>query len=433
MFKKLFILILFYSSVILKAQQPIPANKQTNTICLRGALIHIGNGLVIENGDVVFKDGKITYVGKAQSDDDIKNYEIVNCFGKEIYPGFIAPNSTLGLSEIEAVRATNDYFEVGQNNANTRALIAFYTDSKIIPTVRTNGVLMAQVTPRGGLFSGSSSVVHLDAWNWEDAIIKADDGLHLNWPKTSNTSYIEDKESASNEKNKSYEKSVQSIINFLIDVKAYGLSKPDAVNLRLEAAQGLLNGNKILYIHTNEQKEIIDAISTTKKYGIKKVVLVGARKAYLVADFIKKNNVSVMIERPHSLPSSPDADIDLPFKMASILCKEGILFCIQNEGDMAEMNTRNLPFLAGTCVAYGLNKEAAISALTLSTAKILGIDNVCGSIEVGKDATIFVSSGDALDIKTNQVEHAFIQGRKIQLTNEQMLLNEKYKTKYGIK
>lgn len=433
MFRSILSFCILFFVVYAQAQQPVPAPKHIGTQCLVGATIHIGNGQVIENGEVVFKDGKIIYVGKKEENIESKNYEIINCAGKHVYPGFIAPNSTLGLSEIEAVRATNDFYEVGSNNANTRSLIAFYTDSKIIPTVRTNGVLMAQVTPRGGLFSGTSSVVQLDAWNWEDAVIKVDDGLHLNWPKLNTSSYSEEKEGSTNEKNKNYEKTIQNIVKFFTDAQAYGAAKPNEKNLRLESAQGLFNGTKTLYIHCNETREITDAIGTSQKYGIKKIVLVGARKAYLLSDFIKQNNISIMIERPHSLPASVDADIDLPYKMASILSKAGILFCIQNEGDMAEMNTRNLPFLAGTCVAYGLDKEVALSAITLSTAKILGIDSTCGSIEIGKDATLFVSEGDALDIKSNNVLYAFIQGRKIQLSNEQMQLHEKYKTKYGIK
>jgi imidazolonepropionase-like amidohydrolase len=193
------------------------------------------------------------------------------------------------------------------------------------------------------------------------------------------------------------------------------------------------NYKPILYIHVNETREIVDAVNLAKNNGVKKIVLVGGTSANLIANFIKQNNVTVMIERPHSLPKHTDDDVDAPYKTAKLLYDAGILFCIQNEGDMEAMNCRNLPFLAGTCVAYGLPYEQAVAAITLNTAKIMGIDAVCGSIEVGKDATLFVSDGDALDMKTNNVTNAFIQGKKIELTSVQTSLNNKYKKKYDLK
>jgi len=413
------------------AQQPTPAARQVNTISLKNAKIHIGNGNVLINSQITFKDGKIIYVGANRTES--QETEIINCEGKEVYPGFIAPNSTLGLTEIEAVRATNDFNEVGSNNASTRALIAYFTDSKVIPTVRTNGVLMAQVTPRGGLFSGQSSVVQLDAWNWEDAVIKADEGIHLNWPKMISSLYNDDTEQSSKEKNKSYDKSIQLITKYLQDAASYAKNNNIEKNLLLDAAKGLLDGSKILYVHANEPREITDAITICKKNNVSKIVIVGGSSSYLIAEFLKQNNVALMLQRPHSLPNRPDDDIDLPYKNAKILFDAGILFCLQNEGDMEAMNTRNLPFLAGTCVAYGLPYEQAVSAITSNTAKILGIESICGTIETGKDATLFVSDGDALDMKSNNVKLAFIRGRNIELTNIQSELNKKYKNKYELK
>jgi len=424
---------LLFSVNFMLAQQPTPAPKQSKIICIKGAKIHTAIGEPIANGMLIFKDGKITYVGTENATELANANELIDCKGNEIYPGFIATNSTLGLTEIEAVRATNDFNEVGQNNANTRSIIAYYTDSKVIPTVRTNGVLMAQVTPRGGLFSGTSSIVQLDAWNWEDAAIGYDDGLHLNWPNMSAPSFYNEDGKGPNEKNKNYEKVIQTIVKFFDDAKAYSLSKPTEINLRLEAAKPILLGNKNLYIHANQSREIIDAVGIAKQYGISKIVIVGGDDSHLITDFLKQNNVSVMLQRVHSLPKNNDADVDLPYKKATILQNAGMLFCLQNEGEMEAMNTRNLPFLAGTTVAYGLSYNDAVKSLTINAAKIIGIDKTCGSLEIGKDATFFVSTGDALDMKTNNVLFAFIQGRKLELTNVQNELNNKYKAKYKLK
>jgi imidazolonepropionase-like amidohydrolase len=97
------------------------------------------------------------------------------------------------------------------------------------------------------------------------------------------------------------------------------------------------------------------------------------------------------------------------------------------------MNTRNLPFYAGTFAAHGLDKEKAVQLLTGNAAKILGIDNFAGTIETGKDATLFISEGDALDMKSNRITHAFIQGRKISLESHQTKLWKRYSNKYKSK
>jgi imidazolonepropionase-like amidohydrolase len=153
----------------------------------------------------------------------------------------------------------------------------------------------------------------------------------------------------------------------------------------------------------------------------------------MVADLLRENNIPVMVNRVHDLPNRTDDDIDLPYKLPYLLQKAGVLFCLENSGDMEEIQARNIPFLAGTAAAYGLTKEEALSSITLNTARILGIDNRVGSLEEGKDATLFVSSGDVLDMRSNNVELAFIRGKKLDLSNEQKALNEKYLKKYGIK
>src|SRR5690606_13421417 len=167
------------SSVLLAQQTPAP--KQTQAISIEGATAHLGNGKVIDNALIMFNDGKLTFVGSALTK-IARQGTIINAKGKHIYPGFIAPNSTLGLVEIDAVRATEDENEVGTMNPHIRSLIAYNTESKVVESMRINGVLMGQITPRGGRISGTSSVVQFDAWNWEDAVIKEDDGIHINWP-----------------------------------------------------------------------------------------------------------------------------------------------------------------------------------------------------------------------------------------------------------
>jgi imidazolonepropionase-like amidohydrolase len=194
--------------------------------------------------------------------------------------------------------------------------------------------------------------------------------------------------------------------------------------------RGLFNGTQTLFIHTNYVKEITDAVYFAKENNISKMVIVGGYDAWMVADMLKDNKVAVILRRVHDLPVSEDDDVYLPYKLPKKMVDAGVLVCLENSGDMEAMGTRNLPFYAGTATAYGLNKEEALMLITLNTAKILGIDSTTGSLEPGKDATLFISTGDALDMKTNNVEQAFIQGRFIDLDNFQKKLYRKYSEKY---
>jgi len=399
---------------------------------------HIGNDSIIQNSLIGLKDGKIVLVADATTAklDKSAYDEVIDAGGKHIYPGFIAPNSTLGLTEIESVRATNDFRETGTTLPNVRSLIAYNTDSKIIPTVRSNGVLLAQITPRGGLVSGTSSIVTLDGWNWEDAAYKTDDGIHINWPTIQSRKYLDEDNIYPGpfEKNKDYVKQTDLLKKLFADAKAYTESADKVeANLRFEAMKGIFSGTQTLFIHSNTVKEMVEAINFAKQNKISKVAIVGGKESWMITDLLKQNEIAVIISRLHDLPTYQEDDIDLPYKLPYLLQKGGVLYCLNNEGDMEAMNTRNLPFLAGTAAAYGLTKEQALGSITLNTAKILGIDKTTGSIESGKDATLFISIGDALDMRSNNVERAFIKGRDIDLNNDQKVLYEKYKTKYGIK
>lgn len=416
-------------------QRPAPAPMQSKPICILGGTIHVGNGKILENGFVLFENGKIIEVGlDSKSVDLTKKFEFINAQGKHIYPGLIATNNSLGLTEIEAVRATNDYSEIGNFNPNVNAAPAFYTDSKVIPTVRTNGILLVQSTPRGGVISGASSILQLDAWNYEDAIIKFSDGIHLNWPQKDSPSVIaEDKDISKADKANNYNKQINALIDFFAKAKSYSMESSSEKDLRYESMKGIFSGVQNLYLHAQSFYQISDAISLCQKFGITKPVIVGGAESQKASAILKNFNVPVMLQRVHSLPPNADSNIDFFYKLPAILKTEGILFCLQNEGDMEAMNARNLPFLAGTSVAHGLGMEDALRAITLDAATILGISNKYGSIEVGKSATLFISKGNALDMMTNNLEDAFIDGRKIDLNNQQKELYQRYSNKYGIK
>ena len=293
----LFILAIILFTALKPFAQTAVVTPSTKAILFKGGIAHLGNGRVIENSLIGIKDGKIiliTDAATARIDGSVFD-ERITITGKHVYPGIIAPSSTIGLNELDAVRATNDFSEVGYINPHVRSLISYNTDSKIIPTIRTNGILLVQASPRGGLISGSSSIMKLDGWNWEDAVLKADDGIHLNWPEMNAPKIIRETDQSYNERVKNYNTSISNVTNFFADAKAYSQIVHDEKNIRFEAMKGIITGEKILYVHTNSLKDIIELIAFTKKFEIKKYVLVGARDAYLATAILKENNVPVIL------------------------------------------------------------------------------------------------------------------------------------------
>jgi imidazolonepropionase-like amidohydrolase len=428
-FKYIGIITLSLLSISAWAQVPAPGDSQKEPIAIMNAFAHLGNGEVIENSVITFEDGIITNVADARTIRlDLSSFKVIQAEGMHVYPGLVASNTIIGLEEIAAVRATRDQDETGEFNPNVRALIAYNSDSEIIPTTRFNGVLYAQTTPRGGIISGSSSVMNLDAWNWEDAVLKNDEGIHLNWPSKlkyprwwlGETDW---------RKNEDYDKEYEEVKIFFKDAASYyEISSPETPNLKLEAMKGLFDGSKSLYIHTDRAKEIIQSIQFALEMGVEKVVLVGGDEAYYVKDFLKENDIPVVLEETLRLPSRTADPVDMPYQLPNLLHKAGIKVAIGQWGEV--MQVRNLAFSAGTAAAYGLGKEEALKMVTLNPAEIMGVDDKIGSLEKGKIASIVVSKGDILDMAGNQPEYVFVEGRRVTLEAHQQRLYKKFKEKF---
>ncbi len=405
--------------------QQTPATPQTGSILIQNAKLHVGDGAVIENALIGFENGKITLVGDARNiriDKSIYT-QIINAEGKEVYPGIIAPNTQIGLVEISAVRSSNDNREVGTFNPSIRSIIAYNTDSRVTPTIRSNGILLAEVVPQGGRIPGQSSIVELDGWNWEDAAYRTDMAIHLHWPRAFRRGGWWAAPGPIT-KNKDYDKQVQAITDFFAEAKAY--SGTGVKNLKFEAMKGLFNGTKKLMIHCNHPTAIKEAVLFAKKHNIPPII-VGGRHAWRITDFLKEHNVPIILGATQDLPFSEDEDIDQPFKNATILEEAELLYAFSMNGAWQQ---RNLLFQAGQAVAFGLDYEDAIKGLTSNTAQILGIADKVGTITEGKDATLIIVKGDILDMRTSQVEKAFVRGKAIDLDNKQKALARKFRGKY---
>ena len=409
-----------------------PAPEYKGLLFLKNGTVHVGNGQVLENTTIQINNGKIEKIGQnlPLPMDDVKVFDVS---GKHIYPGLILSSSTLGLVEVNSVRATIDHTEIGEINPSIRSIVAYNTDSKVINTLKTNGILMANIVPDGGLISGSSSVVQLDAWNREDAAVKMENGLHLRMPSLINRpnrfAFFMGAAAPGDPVKRGLEQ-VGQIKTFFREAQAYANETGrTSTNLKYEAVKGLFNKSQKLFVHCDIVKEMLIAVDFAKEFGMD-VVIVGGSESYQMPELLKQNNIAVILNQMHSLPTSIDDDVDQPYKTAAVLQKAGVLFAI-NDAD-GQTRGRNLAFNAGTAAAYGLTKEQALQAITLNPAKILGIGDQAGSIEVGKDASLVVSEGDILDMRSSIILHAFIQGRKVDLTDKHKQLDERYRKKYGL-
>lgn len=411
----------------------VPGKEQQRPLAIVGATVHVGNGTVLENAVVAFDKGVITHVG-GMDDFDASAYQLVEAGGQHVYPGIIAPVSTIGLKEIGGVRATIDDNERGSMNPSVRALTTFNTDSEFQPTLRFNGVLIAQSTPNGGLVSGQSAIMNMDGWNWQDAVLQADDGLHVNFPSEKRRQFDMATFSMKVKKNKNYQAQLDELAALFAEARAYLAAKPGHGNQKLESLEGVFAGSKRVYLHVQGERNIVRAVQFAKDHELAYPVLVGSAGMEAVADFLASEKIPVILGTTHTLPANADQAVDLPFRRASMLAKAGVLTGMYagggGRGPGGPMNDRNLMFAAGTAAAYGLGMEKALQMITLNNAKILGVEEKVGSLEVGKQASLFISEGNALDMRGNRVALAWIAGKSVDLHGMQQELYQRYHEKY---
>jgi imidazolonepropionase-like amidohydrolase len=412
----------------------IPGAPQNGPIVIVGATIHPVSGAPIKDAEILFEKGKIVALGKGLPLSE--GVERIDATGKHVYPGLIDPFSDLGLVEIPAIRATRDDSESGEINANVKAQVAFNPDSELLPVARANGILTVLSVPSGGLISGQSALMHLDGWTWEDMTCCSPVAVHVNWPRmgTVRSFNVEQTEAQQVSQN---ERLMRQLDDAFAAARSYRAAKaahakagttapaPDT-DLRYEALIPALEGKLPVIVHANELRQIQAAVAFARREKLKLIIL-GGYDAPHCADLLKQREVPVIVSATHRLPQRAHDGYDDPFTVPERLRAAGVRFCISGEGQGSQ--GRNLPYHAATAAAYGLPPEEALKAITLYPAQIFGVGDRLGSLEPGKDATLIVTDGDPLEITTH-VTAAFIQGRKIDLSNRHQRLWEKYQEKY---
>ena len=405
----------------------IPGKRQDRPVALVGGMIHPVNGETVEKGNLVFDQGEITAMGREASIPP--GAEVIDITGKHIYPGFVSGNTTMGLVEIGAVRATRDAAETGRINPNVRAEVAVNPESELIPVTRANGITTVVTAPRGGLISGTSALIALDGWTWEEMVVKAPLALNVNWPSMT-TIRAWWMEKSKEEQKKERERALKELDDAFREARAYWIARKSGeevkTDLRWEAMIPALEGKLPVMVWANEVQQIEAAVAWAERESLK-IIIGGGYDSWRVADLLKRKEIPVLIGGIHRNPSRRWEEYDLPFTLPRKLFDAGVQYCIASGGWTS--NERNLPYHAAKASAYGLPKEEALKAITLYPARIFGVDDRLGSLEKGKDATLIVTTGDPLEV-TTQIEMEFIQGRKVDLTSRHTMLYEKYRKKY---
>ena len=407
----------------------IPGAAQKGPIALVGGLVHTISGKTIANATVLFESGKITAIGQGiQLPSDCEQVDVSN---KHVYPGLIDADTTLGLVEIEAVRATIDSREVGEMNPNARAVVAFNPDSELVPVARADGVLVSHTIPRGGVISGQSALLVLDGWNAEDMALVPNLAMHLNWPRTfARRSWFRPESARDQMRERTNRlKKIRDEFEASRHYHATRTANPEfPFDPRLEALSQVTGGKMPLLVRADELRQIQEAVTFAVDQDIR-LVIAGGYDAAECAELLKKHNVPVIVTGTFRLPQARHAAYDAAYTLPSRLQEAGVTFCLAGFDRFSGSGVRNLPQHAGNAVAYGLSREDALRAITLSAAEILGVGDRLGSIEVGKDATLIVTDGDVLEVRT-QTEMAWISGRAVDLDSRHKRLYRKYRTKY---
>jgi imidazolonepropionase-like amidohydrolase len=406
-----------------------PAPPQSISIRVTGATIHTVSADVIENAQMLFDAGRIVAIGSAGTPSPEAG-QTIDLTGLHIYPGMISANTTLGLVEIEGVRATLDVAEPGSINPNVRAERAVNPDSALFPVTRANGVLAALTVPQtsaNGLIAGQSAVIELDGWTWEDMTLRARVGMHIDWPTLVFPAELPDVRRAELEKARDEQREL--LRKSFEDALAYGRAREagedQPIDLRWEAMLPVLDGTQPVFVHADRLVEIRDALAFAEEYGLA-LVLVGGADAWRIADTLAQRDIAVIVSNVHRLPLRRWEGYSTPSENAVRLAEAGVRFAIAGDGTPFEAaHERNLPYEAADAVAHGLPEIEGLRAVTLYPAQILGIDDRLGSLDVGKDATFIVTDGNPLDIRTH-VLAAWIRGRPVDLTSRHTQLYEKY-------
>lgn len=423
---------------VVRAQVTMPVAAQEQPVVLRGATIHTVTKGTITNGTIVLDRGKITAVGGSEVAVP-RGAKVVDVTGKHIYPGLIDAYSTVGLTEIGSVDVSNDINELGDFNPNVRADVAVNAESRHIGTTRSAGVLVAFSTPEGGVISGLSSALSLEGWTWEEMSMKGAAALNVKWPDPNERGRGGrgggggppggGRGGPPQPAPKTYAEQVQQIKDWFGEARAYRDAVKAGQTVRTDARYAAMipaiDGKIPVVVAAEGAAQINDAITWAKSEGVK-LVIRGGRDALFAADRLKAENVPVILTSTMSAPDRQYESYDNAYATPAKLHAAGVKFAIS--GGSGGLYSNRLPWEAGVAVAFGLPEEEALKAVTINAAEFMGVADKVGSLEVGKEGTLLITSGTPLDMTSNIIQ-SYIQGKEINMMDIQKFFFEKYMEK----
>jgi imidazolonepropionase-like amidohydrolase len=421
------------SANALLAPLPVPPRQGTEVLAITNARIFPVTAAPIEKGTIVIRGNRIEAVGaNVQVPQGAK---VIDAKGGHVYPGFINARTTIGIGQ-NGARGFDDISEMLDWNQTLRTRVAYHSESETIPVARGTGITTVGVAPTGGIMSGEFAVMNLDGWTWEEATLRPNAGIALNFPALAGGGGRggggggrggrggggEGADRTYDDIRRERDRRVEEIIRVLDQARAYAkLGKDKPVNWELEALVPVVERRIPLLVSVAREQDIKDAVAFSEKAGVN-IILSGAIEANYAAQVLKDKNIPVILGNVLAMPSREDNFHASTYQLAGELAKAGVKFAFSS-GD--NQNVRLVPFQAAMSVAWGLERDKAIRALTIDAAEILGVGNRVGSIEAGKDANLFIANGDPLEIRS-QVTHVIIQGKDVGLDSKHEALYRKY-------
>ncbi len=414
------------------------------TILLKNAVVHTVSAETITNGSVLVQNGKIIQVFDNKLPSRIlipDGTDEIDLNGLHLYPGLIALNTALGLSEISGVRSTRDFSEVGDYTPEVQSWIAVNPDSELLPVARANGITHIEPAPQGGIVAGQSGLVALTGWTTEEMAVKKPVALHVYWPgmeldprpkeKFADKSKWKSLEDQATER----QTKLRALEDFFDEARAYDkaisadLKKPPLEKTPAwEAMRPFIRGEAPVFVHADEIRQIKAALKWAQTNQFK-IVLVGAREAVIVAKEIAAQKIPVIYEHVFTQPSRDTEGYDIYFRAPEILRTNGITLALGMGATAFDAAlTKNLPYTVAQAIAFGLPEADALKSITLVPAELLGVADRLGSIEAGKDATLFACDGNIFDVRSN-VKRLWIAGKEMNLETRHTRLYEKYKNR----
>ncbi len=399
-------------------------------LAITNATIHPITRPTIERGTILMRGGTIAGIGT-----DVAvppGAKVIDAAGAHVYPGFINARTTIGLSE-PGPRGFDDVNEMLDVNPQLRARVAYHAESDAIPVARANGITSVAVAPGGGTFGGEIAVMNLDGWTWEEATLKPNVGIEFNFPTTGGGGGrggggggggrgAQPQDRTYDELKRERDRKLDDIVRLFDQTRAYAKAGPDkTVDWTLAALVPVVNRKLPLIVSANREEDIKDAVAFAERARVN-IVISGGAEANLVAPLLKERGIPVILGNILTLPTREDMFHAASYQAAGELAQAGVKVAFST-GDSS--NVRLVPYTAAMSIAWGMNHEEALKALTINAAEILGVADRVGSLEPGKDANLFVANGDPLEIRT-EVTHVIIEGQDVGLENKHFALYRKY-------